>query len=421
MLHKLSDKVRFFAILFLLLIIVTAIFVVINIFSLRNTVINLTDYTIPETTISGNFNANMEGAIREIQTSLLTGEEEEFEEATEALDQAQENVTAFTQLNNEFINATENVEELTQINSQRQALLDRMQQLLVSIESESESTSDEMIETSFTALEGIEDELRDLNANASQILEQERTLATEQTITGLQWSLGGIGVSIILLFVLVVTALFLLRRYILRPIASLADATNTIASGNFDIVVPVTGDDEIGDLQNSFNVMSTTIRQQTQALADQVTVANTARTEAETAQIQLSKQLNTVEEQHEIIRAMSVPLLPLTPSVLVLPLIGALDDARLQMAIERSLASIEQQHARHLILDITGVPFVDVSVAEGIIQIIQAAQLLGTKVSLVGIRPEVAQSIIALGVDISSIKTYHSLQTAIMQIESGFK
>jgi rsbT co-antagonist protein RsbR len=113
---------------------------------------------------------------------------------------------------------------------------------------------------------------------------------------------------------------------------------------------------------------------------------------------------------------MSVPVLPLGQSALVLPLVGALDSERLGLVQEQALRSIEQQSARFLILDITGVPIVDTAVAQGLVQVVQAARLLGSEVVLVGIRPEVAQAVVGLGIHLSDIVTRSTLQSGIAYV-----
>jgi rsbT co-antagonist protein RsbR len=110
---------------------------------------------------------------------------------------------------------------------------------------------------------------------------------------------------------------------------------------------------------------------------------------------------------------MSVPILPLNDSTLVLPLVGALDSTRMQQAQERALQAIENASARYLLLDITGVPLVDTLVAQGLLQIVQTASLLGCAVVLVGIRPEVAQAVVGLGLDLRRVATQGTLQSGI--------
>jgi rsbT co-antagonist protein RsbR len=166
-------------------------------------------------------------------------------------------------------------------------------------------------------------------------------------------------------------------------------------------------------LAQSFDTMAVTIQQSTAALEEQYVTANVARTAAEQAHHKIAEQLATIEQQQAIIREMSVPILPLSDSTLVLPLVGALDSDRIRQAQERALHAIQARSARHLLLDITGVPVVDTHVAQGLLRIVQAAQMLGCKVVLVGIRPEVAQAVVGLGIDLSQVVSQSTLQGGI--------
>ncbi|NTW03726.1 MAG: STAS domain-containing protein [Oscillochloris sp.] len=123
--------------------------------------------------------------------------------------------------------------------------------------------------------------------------------------------------------------------------------------------------------------------------------------------------LDQLAEQQEIIREMSVPVLPVGPRTLVMPLIGALDTRRLHELQLQALAAIEGSDARTLLIDLTGVPVVDTQVAQGLIRTIQAVRLLGAHPVLIGIRPEVAQSIVSLGIDLSNVRTVASLASAL--------
>jgi rsbT co-antagonist protein RsbR len=117
--------------------------------------------------------------------------------------------------------------------------------------------------------------------------------------------------------------------------------------------------------------------------------------------------------QQAAIRELSVPVLPISATTLVMPLVGSLDGERLLILQDRALGVIMQTSARRLLLDITGVPLVDSYVAQGLIRTLQAARLLGAEVALVGVRPEVAQSIVGLGIDLSGMRTYADLQSAL--------
>ncbi len=111
----------------------------------------------------------------------------------------------------------------------------------------------------------------------------------------------------------------------------------------------------------------------------------------------------------ETILELSAPLLPLLPGVLVLPLVGAIDTLRAGRMLEAELAAITVHRATVVLVDITGVPIVDTSVALQLIRAADAARLLGCQTILVGVRPEIAQTLVGLGVDLRGIATRATL------------
>ncbi len=122
----------------------------------------------------------------------------------------------------------------------------------------------------------------------------------------------------------------------------------------------------------------------------------------------------------QALRELSVPLLPITSDALVVPLVGKLDAERLATLQDRALHSLERNGVHHLVIDITGVPVIDETVARGLIEVVQAARLLGTRVLLVGIHPEVAQSLVALQFDSRQVTTTATLQQGLEQINKSF-
>lgn len=126
--------------------------------------------------------------------------------------------------------------------------------------------------------------------------------------------------------------------------------------------------------------------------------------------IQRLLQQQVITSQRSVIRELSTPIVPISEGTLVLPLIGAIDTTRAQQITESLLAAIGEQRADTVIVDITGIPVVDTQVAHYLLQATQAARLLGAQVILVGITPEVAQTIVQLGIDLSSIVTCSTLR-----------
>jgi DNA-binding LacI/PurR family transcriptional regulator/anti-anti-sigma regulatory factor len=121
----------------------------------------------------------------------------------------------------------------------------------------------------------------------------------------------------------------------------------------------------------------------------------------------------------QTIRELGCPIIPMLPGVLLVPLIGAIDSQRAQQIIGGVLEAIGEQRAQTVFLDVTGVPIVDTQVASSLIQTARAAMLLGAQVVMVGIRPEIAQSIVGLGIDLRHLKMYSDLASAISVLQLG--
>jgi anti-anti-sigma factor len=125
---------------------------------------------------------------------------------------------------------------------------------------------------------------------------------------------------------------------------------------------------------------------------------------------ELQQSLAAQQELNRVIASLSLPIIPIDDHVLVVPIIGTVDQQRLQ-AIQQSLLQQAQTHRAHtVILDITGVAVIDTTVAVGFAQIAKAAQLIGTRVLIVGIRPEVAQTLAELRIDLGRIRTAATLR-----------
>lgn len=121
----------------------------------------------------------------------------------------------------------------------------------------------------------------------------------------------------------------------------------------------------------------------------------------------------TILKQREAILELSTPILPMSDGLLIMPVIGVVDTHRAQQLTQVLLHAIRDYRARIVVMDITGVPVVDSRVANHFIQSIDAARLMGAKVVLTGLSPEVAQALVTVGVNLSTITTRSDLQTGI--------
>lgn len=142
----------------------------------------------------------------------------------------------------------------------------------------------------------------------------------------------------------------------------------------------------------------------------------TERKQALVEQQQLQESM--IQMQAATLAELSTPLIPISDRVMVLPLIGALDTQRTQQVLETLLNGVAERQAQIVIVDITGIKVVDTQVANTLIQAARAVRLLGARVMLTGIRPEVAHTLISLGVDLSDLDTAGTLQSGIANVLS---
>jgi rsbT co-antagonist protein RsbR len=131
------------------------------------------------------------------------------------------------------------------------------------------------------------------------------------------------------------------------------------------------------------------------------------------SQERLAEREQALEIQSRLIQELSAPIVPIHEGILVLPLVGAIDSRRASQIMESALEQIVAYQADVLILDITGVPVVDTGVANYILQMARAVTLLGSRVVLVGIGAEIAQTIVQLGVELRDMTTLANLQAGI--------
>ena len=134
------------------------------------------------------------------------------------------------------------------------------------------------------------------------------------------------------------------------------------------------------------------------------------------ARARLTERERDLAAQSRLIRELSSPVVPIYEGVLIMPLIGTIDSYRAGQIMEAALERIVAYQAEFLILDITGVPMVDTSVANHLLQMARAVMLLGARVVLVGIGAEIAQTMVQLGLDMSAITTMANLQAGIAYV-----
>jgi rsbT co-antagonist protein RsbR len=120
-----------------------------------------------------------------------------------------------------------------------------------------------------------------------------------------------------------------------------------------------------------------------------------------------------IADQAEAMLELSTPVIRLWEGVIAVPLVGTLDSARTQLVMEKLLETLVATGADHAVLDITGVPTVDTEVAQHLLKTVNAARLLGAECIVSGIRPQVAQTIVSLGIEFGDIATKATLADAL--------
>lgn len=123
----------------------------------------------------------------------------------------------------------------------------------------------------------------------------------------------------------------------------------------------------------------------------------------------------TVHLQKMALQELSASLIPVFDKISVMPLVGTIDTERAKLIMENLLQGVVKHRSEVVLLDITGVPVVDTMVAHHIIQAADAVRLVGAKCMLVGIRPEIAQTIVALGINLNEFTTTSTLQRGMEQ------
>jgi rsbT co-antagonist protein RsbR len=131
----------------------------------------------------------------------------------------------------------------------------------------------------------------------------------------------------------------------------------------------------------------------------------------------ISARERTIRQQREVIQELPIPVLPFREGMLLVPIIGLIDSLRALLLTEQLLGAVRDNRAKVVLIDITGVQAVDSKVANHIVQTVEAARLMGATVIIAGISPQVAQTMVTLGIDLGRITTVGDLQSGIERAE----
>jgi rsbT co-antagonist protein RsbR len=124
-----------------------------------------------------------------------------------------------------------------------------------------------------------------------------------------------------------------------------------------------------------------------------------------------------IREQQESIRELSTPVLQVRERLLILPIIGVLDTKRARQLTEQLLTAIQSNRAKVVVIDITGVAAIDLTVANHLVQTVEAARLMGASAIITGLSSKIAQTLVDLGVDLTMMRTVGDLQGGLEEAE----
>jgi anti-anti-sigma regulatory factor len=207
----------------------------------------------------------------------------------------------------------------------------------------------------------------------------------------------GVAIVLLLCTAYLLTAFY---RSMMQTVGVLDLASRQMLAGSHGMEVQIAARDELGQVVASFN-----------RVASALVAESNERQVAEVRRAELQEQI--IQTQAANLDVLSVPIIPLGNHVLLLPLIGSIDTTRAQQILTTLLRGVAAHKAELLILDMTGVRFVDAQVAQAILNAVQGARLLGANVVLAGVRAEVATTMVNLAVDLRNLAFYATLQEAL--------
>ena len=198
------------------------------------------------------------------------------------------------------------------------------------------------------------------------------------------------GIRFYSLILIVVGSIFiaiLFSRNITGPLRSLSERASRLADGDLDTKITAGGGDELSALTKDFESMRRSIKE-------------------------------LVERQAASIEALAVPLIPVADDVIILPLVGELDNERMQRVRDTLIEGIHDYKARCAIIDLTGLPSLDSIVASALGRAASGARMLGAEVVITGMRPEIAKELANLDIRMDGIVLRRSLQSGISYAET---
>jgi anti-anti-sigma regulatory factor/HAMP domain-containing protein len=418
MLHSLTQKTIVLGGVIIVIVIAAMAVIITNNWSSAAVIDHLADDIVPQVDHSGDFNTALTAAISRAKTFARTRRPSDRDTMHDYIAEAQATIDKLDELkiaHDPLDAAVADDRNLQQ--HLRVELLLRTTAIIGDLEQAVVHSDDQAVALVLSRLDTTESTIEDLERQSNDLVDRAAASASGSVQESIDRGNTSAWVVLGLLLVMVIANIADVRYWIVGPIERLAVAATTIASGKLDTNVAVTSTDEIGELQQTFNEMVAALRAARAAVDAQQHMLET-RVAERTADLQQAfddlRQAGAAQEQlRATIREVSSPVVPVLDGILVMPMISTIDAERAAHILLSMLKAIEQHHADTIIVDVTGVPIIDTAVAHMLIQAANAARLLGTRTILVGLRPELAQTIVGLGVNLSHLITRADLQSGV--------
>jgi rsbT co-antagonist protein RsbR len=414
MLRTLTRKVTLMAVLILGLFVVAAVITSANILVLRNVATYVGDTTVEQVELSGQFNSDLFRGFAEALAYAHTHQPDNRDSARQEMRDAQ---TLLDQLavveGRPDPYAPDLVTARAQLQQRRVIVYNQLQPQIEELLRAVESNDTARISSALNVLNAHKAEVEELEEDSGTHADQSIAAATQAAATRVSTAIISTGVAFGVLVLLIPGIITLLHRWIVQPVKGLAAAAQSVALGHRDQVLAITSTDEIGDLQSAFNQMVEHLATEHATVAEQQQILSAQTADLERTITELRESISAREQLTTAVRELASPVVPVLKGILVMPLIGIIDSARAAILLDALLTAIERHMAHMVIMDVTGVPLIDTQVAAVLLHAIDGAQLLGAQTVLVGVRPELAQTIVGLGVNLAHVVTHADLQSAV--------
>jgi rsbT co-antagonist protein RsbR len=196
-------------------------------------------------------------------------------------------------------------------------------------------------------------------------------------------------------------------RNIKGRIEKIEDILSSVAAGDKDARIASKTEDDFTGIESAIDLLI-------DDLTDELKNREKIQKELQDKLDKIQEQQKTIIQQQEELMELSSPVTKVWDNILILPVIGTLDSQRTQIMMENLLNKIVATGCTISILDITGVLTVDTQVANHLLKTVTSARLLGAECIISGISPAIAQTIVHLGIDLTSIRTKATLQDAMI-------